>query len=72
VSGIAALIVSRYGDLRSPQNGKLSHGFVRALINETATPKPCPADPQCQGGEGYNGFFGHGEVNAFAALQGSE
>ena len=72
VSGIAALIVSRYGDLRSPQNGKLSPGFVRALINETATPKPCPADPQCQGGEGYNGFFGHGEVNALAALQGSE
>jgi lantibiotic leader peptide-processing serine protease len=72
VSGVAALIVSRFGDLRSPQNGKLGPGFVRALINETATPKSCPPDPQCQGGEGYNGFFGHGEVNAFAALEGSE
>jgi subtilisin family serine protease len=28
VSGVAALIVSRYGDLRSPQNGKLRPGFV--------------------------------------------
>lgn len=72
VSGVAALIVSRFGDLRSPQNGKLGPGFVRALINETATPKSCPPDPQCQGGAGYNGFFGHGEVNAFAALEGSE
>jgi subtilisin family serine protease len=68
VSGIAALIVSRYGDLRSPQNGKLSPGFVRARIDETATPEPCPADPRCAGGDSYNGFFGHGEVNALAAL----
>jgi subtilisin family serine protease len=68
VSGVAALIVSRYGDLRSPQNGKLSPGFVRARIDETATPKPCPADPRCEGDDSFNGFFGHGEVNALAAL----
>jgi subtilisin family serine protease len=68
VSGIAALIVSRYGDLTSPQNGKLSPGFVRARIDETATPKPCPADPRCEGSASFNGFFGHGEVNAHAAL----
>ena len=68
VSGIAALIVSRYGDLTSPQNGKLSPGFVRARIDATATPKPCPADPRCEGSDSYNGYFGHGEVNALAAL----
>jgi subtilisin family serine protease len=72
VSGIAALIVSRYGDLTSPQNGKLSPGFVRARIGETATPKPCSPDPRCEGSESYNGFFGHGEVNALAALTDSE
>jgi subtilisin family serine protease len=72
VSGVAALIVSHYGDLSSTQNGKLSPGFVRARLHETAHPKPCPADVRCEGGETYNGFFGHGEVDAFAALTGSE
>jgi lantibiotic leader peptide-processing serine protease len=72
VSGVAALIVSRYGSLTSPENGKLSPGFVRARINQTATPKPCPADARCEGSDSYNGFFGFGEVNALAALQDSE
>jgi len=67
-SGVAALIVSRYGDLRSPWNGKLPPGFVKALLQATAEPKPCPPDPQCEGGEGYNGFFGHGEVDALNAV----
>lgn len=67
-SGVAALIVSRYGDLRSPWNGKLRPGFVKALLQATAEPKPCPPDPQCEGGEGYNGFFGHGEVDALNAV----
>jgi subtilisin family serine protease len=68
VSGVAALIVSRFGDLDSPQNGKLRPGFVRARLLETAEPKPCPPDPRCEGGESYNGFFGHGEVDALDAL----
>ena len=67
-SGVAALIVSRYGDSGSPSNGKLRPGLVKALLQTTAEPKPCPADPQCQGGEGYNGFFGHGEVDALSAV----
>jgi subtilisin family serine protease len=68
VSGVAALIVSHYGDLTSPQNGKLNPGFVRARLDETAHPKACPADLRCEGNESYNGFFGHGEVDALAAI----
>ena len=68
VSGVAALIVSRFGDLSSPQNGKLSPGFVRARLDETAHPKACPADARCEGGATYNGFFGYGEVDALAAV----
>ncbi|HEX6292536.1 MAG TPA: S8 family serine peptidase, partial [Herpetosiphonaceae bacterium] len=36
VTGVAALIVSRYGDAQTPQNGKLRPGQVQALINQTA------------------------------------
>jgi len=67
-SGVAALIVSRFGDLDTPQNGKLRPGFVKALLQQTAEPKPCDPDPRCEGGEGYNGFFGHGEVDALNAV----
>jgi subtilisin family serine protease len=67
-SGVAALIVSRYGNSDTPQNGKLRPGFVKALLQATAEPKPCPPDPRCEGGEGYNGFFGHGEVDALGAV----
>lgn len=70
VTGLAALIVSRFGDLQNPQNGKLRPGFVQARLRETAEPKACPPDPRCQGGEGDNGFFGHGEVDALSALTG--
>jgi lantibiotic leader peptide-processing serine protease len=68
VSGVAALIVSRFGDLANPQNGKLRPGFVEARLQETAERKLCPPDPRCEGGESYNGFFGHGEVDALAAV----
>jgi subtilisin family serine protease len=68
VSGVAALVVSRFGTTDSPQNGKLRPGFVEAVLQQTAEPKPCPPDPRCVGGESYNGFFGHGEVDAFAAV----
>jgi subtilisin family serine protease len=68
VSGVAALIVSRFGDLKNTENGKLRPGFVRATLLESAEPKACPPDPRCEGGESYNGFFGYGEVDALAAV----
>jgi subtilisin family serine protease len=71
VAGVAALIMSQFG--------KLPPGAVQALITGTADPTPCPANPfnpgppfnylaTCEGGDGYNGFYGHGQVNAYSAV----
>lgn len=71
VAGVAALIISQYG--------KMPPGRVQAMINQTADSVPCPSNPfdpsgtgsylaTCQGGSGYNGFYGHGQVNAFSAV----
>lgn len=42
VAGVAALIISRYGDLRTPHNGKLRPNQVEAYLQQTADPQPCP------------------------------
>jgi subtilisin family serine protease len=79
VAGVAALIVSRYGDSQNPQNGKVRPGQVNAYITQTADPMPCPPNPfnpgppftflaTCQGGTGYNSFYGNGQVNALKAV----
>jgi len=84
VAGVAALIISRYGDLNNPQNGKLRPGQVAAFIQQTADPQPCPqtllpgyssfvgvnsGQPQtCQGGTGHNSWYGNGQVNALNAV----
>ena len=74
VAGVAALIVS---------TGVTSPGAVAAKINNTADPMACPdttmyaffpsqnngAPQSCQGGKGYNGFNGHGQVNALSAIK---
>jgi subtilisin family serine protease len=83
-AGVAALIISRFGDLDNPQNGKMRPGSVGAYLQQTADPQPCPTafppgyieiftrpdgQPQvCQGGEGYNGWYGKGQVNALNAV----
>jgi subtilisin family serine protease len=62
VAGVAALIRS--------QSPGLPAGAVQARIQNTADPMPCPdTSTTCQGGIGYNGFYGHGQVNAFGAVQ---
>jgi lantibiotic leader peptide-processing serine protease len=73
VAGVAALIES---------SGITSPGAVAARIADTADSLPCPdtsiydpfpavdngAPQVCQGGTGYNGFNGHGQVNALRAV----
>lgn len=70
-TGVAALIISQYG--------KMPPGQVQAMLTQTADPQPCPPDPfdpdgsgawlaHCQGGRGYNSFYGHGQVNAYNAV----
>ena len=44
VAGVAALIVSQFGNLGSP-NGKMSPGRVAAYLGQTADPQPCPSGP---------------------------
>jgi subtilisin family serine protease len=82
VTGVAALIESRYG--------ALPPGKVAAIIDQTADPIACPdavtlalynpfpqfstilldePRPQtCTGGTGHNSWYGHGEVNALSAV----
>ena len=84
VAGVAALIVSRYGDTGNPRNGKLRPGQVSALLSQTADPQACPetlpagyaafvgtqsgAPQTCQGGSGHNSWYGDGQVDAFNAV----
>jgi subtilisin family serine protease len=70
-AGVAALILSQFG--------KMPQGAVQAMITRTADPMACPPNPfdpggtgawlaTCKGGDGYNGFYGHGQVNALNAV----
>jgi lantibiotic leader peptide-processing serine protease len=78
-TGVAAIIISRFG---KPGRGglDLDPATVERLLYRSATPKACPAPRAyrykifdqtethlCEGGEGRNGFFGRGVVNALAA-----
>ena len=82
-AGVAALIVSRYGDSSSPQNGHMRPGQVASILSHTADPQPCPdslpagydaftqssGEPQeCQGGPGHNSWYGNGRVDALSAI----
>jgi lantibiotic leader peptide-processing serine protease len=56
VAGIAALIISQFGDLRNPQNGKMRPGQVEAYISQTAVPQPCPSSLPTSPPPGYASF----------------
>lgn len=73
-AGVAALILSQFG--------KMPQGAVQAKLTNTADPMACPPNPFdpsgtgalsaiCVGGNGYNGFYGHGQVNALNAVTSS-
>jgi lantibiotic leader peptide-processing serine protease len=72
VTGVAAPILSQRA---------MPPGSVTGRLNATADPIPCPQNPFnpgppfnyfaiCEGGNGYNGFYGHGQLNALTAIQG--
>jgi subtilisin family serine protease len=75
-AGVAALIVSRFGKMRS--------GRVASFLGQTADPQACPntlpdgyldtkgvnsgAEQECQGGPGHNSWYGKGQVDALNAV----
>lgn len=76
VAGVAALIKS--------QHPTWSPGVIAAWLGQTADPLACPADVSiyaffpavdngaaqvCTGGPAYNSFYGHGQVDALAAVK---
>jgi lantibiotic leader peptide-processing serine protease len=79
VSGVAALIVSRYGDA----DRNMSPGRVQSYLTGTSDAQPCPTavpagyerfttslgEPQqCTGGPGHNSWYGSGHLNALRAV----
>jgi len=69
VSGVAALVVSRVGRPNPSFRGQASPDRVAAILTATAAPRSCPPNPACQGDAELNGFYGHGIVDALAAVQ---
>lgn len=71
VSGVAALIISQYGDFSPNGNGRKTHmnpQQVESILQQTANNQPCPPATTCNGGDGYNNYFGKGIVDALKAV----
>ena len=77
VAGVAALIESRYGPLaRGRITATLGQTADSIPCPDAATlalyapfPQFSNKEPQsCQGGAGYNSWYGHGQVNALSAI----
>ena len=51
-AGVAALIISQFGDLDNPQNGKMRPGSVEAYMQGTADSQPCPTELPLRGAPG--------------------
>jgi subtilisin family serine protease len=82
-AGVAALIISQYGDFSAggnPNKPHMSPTAVETILQTSANNQPCP-EPNtvlggpgvyptatCQGNGGYNNFFGKGIVDAVKAL----
>ncbi|MGW4482973.1 S8 family serine peptidase [Amycolatopsis sp. NPDC004368] len=81
-TGVAALIVSEYGK-KSGSGFGLDPDAVQRVIEGTASPIACPVPrtvdyldegrdasftATCQGNAAFNGFYGHGAVDAYAAV----
>jgi subtilisin family serine protease len=81
-TGVAALIVSQYGKYRDGQVS-LDPDKVKKVLEGTAAKTPCPTPrtvdylkegrdasytATCEGDLQFNGFYGHGAVDAWAAV----
>ncbi|MGY1737677.1 hypothetical protein [Geodermatophilus sp. SYSU D00684] len=74
VAGVAALVISRYGDARPPQDGAMRTTQVEALISRTADGQLCPealpaATSGAHTGRPYEAFTGS-ESGAVQQCQG--
>ncbi|WP_436525809.1 S8 family serine peptidase [Actinoplanes sp. HUAS TT8] len=85
-AGVGALIVSRYGVPDFRRGGKtLPPDLVEQILYRTADEHACPTprlqsyvqegrstefDALCEGGTNFNGFYGYGIVDAYAAVGG--
>jgi subtilisin family serine protease len=63
VAGLAGLVISRFGDLSTPQNGTMRPTQVEQIITQTADPQACPealpnATSGSQAGRAYATFVG--------------
>lgn len=82
-SGVAALIVSQYGKGSGAKFG-MKPDKVRAVLEGTAIATPCPVPrtvdyldegrdesytATCEGDWEFNGFYGHGVIDAFGAVK---
>lgn len=82
-AGVAALIISQYGDFSSNNTNKphMSPTTVEQYLQQSANNQPCPTPSTvtqgpgfavptatCQGNTGYNSFFGKGIVDALGAV----
>ncbi|MET0494188.1 MAG: S8 family serine peptidase [Actinoplanes sp.] len=86
VAGVAALIISKYGHRDSKHSGlTMNPDRVENILTRTAAPTACPTprlrsyanegyapefDAYCSGSKQFNSFYGHGIVDAYAAVGG--
>lgn len=83
-AGVAALIVSRYGKAQGRTGFGMSPDQVEQHLYRTAAEHACPEprlqqyrnegrdetyDAYCAGGVNFNGFYGYGIVDAYAAVK---
>lgn len=83
-AGVAALIVSRYGKAERRGGFGMSPDLVEQHLYRTAAEHACPQprlqqyrnegrdetyDAYCAGGVNFNGFYGYGIVDAYAAVK---
>ncbi|MBQ1024366.1 S8 family serine peptidase [Micromonospora sp. C95] len=82
-SGVVALIVSRYGKKQGRDGYGMAPDLVEQQLLRTAAERACPEprlfsyaneerpaefDAYCAGSRNFNGFYGHGIVDAYAAV----